>query len=92
MESSKPTEKIAVRGQTFSGVVIKSKSPSSAVVEWDRIIKVAKYDRAYKTSSKVLAHVPKGMKVRAGDRVKIGETRKLSRAKSFVVTEVLAHG
>ncbi|MBR9680324.1 MAG: 30S ribosomal protein S17 [Candidatus Altiarchaeota archaeon] len=89
MDSNRP---IAVRGQTFTGKVIKANSPNSAVVEWDRIVKVKKYDRAYKTSSKVLAHVPKGMRVRVGDHVKIGETRKLSRAKSFVIVEITNDG
>ena len=89
MESNRP---IAVRGQTFTGTVIKANAVDSAVVQWDRLIKVTKYDRAYKTSSKVLAHVPKGMRVRVGDFVKIGETRKLSRAKSFVIVEVIKDG
>ncbi|MBR9689478.1 MAG: 30S ribosomal protein S17 [Candidatus Altiarchaeota archaeon] len=94
MESSsvKVGHGISVRGQTFTGRVVKAKSPTSVVVEWDRIIKVQKYDRVYKTTSKLLVHVPKGLRVRTGDAVKIGETRRLSRAKSFVILEVLSDG
>jgi ribosomal protein S17 len=32
------------------------------------------------------------MRVRVGDMVKIGETRKLSRGKSFVIVEVIENG
>lgn len=92
MDSKADLEKLSVRGQTFSGTVEKAKAPNSAVVSWERIIKVKKYDRVYKTSSRMLVHVPKGLRVREGDRVKIRETRKLSRAKSFVILEVLSHG
>lgn len=83
---------VSVRGRTFTGTVVKSRASQSAVVEWPRIVKVPKYNRAHKTSTKMLVHVPQCMKVREGDLVRIGETRKLSRAKSFVVLEVLSDG
>ncbi|MBR9680076.1 MAG: 30S ribosomal protein S17 [Candidatus Altiarchaeota archaeon] len=83
---------VSVRGRTFEGTVVKAKMDKSAIVEWPRITKVPKYDRVFRTSSKVMVHVPECLKVKAGDKVKIGETRKLSKAKSFVVLEVLSHG
>jgi small subunit ribosomal protein S17 len=83
---------VSVRGRTFTARVVKAKAAKSAVVEWPRIVKVAKYDRAFKTGTKLMVHVPPCMKVREGDMVRIGETRKLSRAKSFVVLEVLSDG
>jgi small subunit ribosomal protein S17 len=83
---------VSVRGRTFTGRVVKFKAAKSAVVEWPRIVKVPKYDRVFKTSTKVMVHVPPCIKLREGDLVRIGETRKLSRAKSFVVLEVLSHG
>jgi small subunit ribosomal protein S17 len=83
---------ISVRGRTFKGKIVKFRADKTAVVEWPRIIDVPKYDRAYKSSSKVTVHVPACLKVHEGDTVEIGETRKLSRTKSFVITEVLSSG
>ena len=64
----------------------------SAVVEWPRLVRVPKYDRVFRDRSRVMVHVPPCMKVRVGDAVRIGETRKLSKMKSFVVLEVLSDG
>ena len=83
---------LSVRGQVVTGKVIKFRADKTAVVEWPRLIKVPKYDRVYKASSKVLAHVPACLRVREGDMVRIQETRKLSRNKAFVVIEVLKNG
>ena len=42
-----------------------------------------------KTRSKIYAHIPDGISVNEGDRVSVGETRKISKTKSFVVLKVL---
>lgn len=83
---------VSVRGRTFVGKVVKFRADKSAIVEWPRIVNVQKYDRVFKTSSRVMAHVPPCMKIHEGDRVRIGETRKLSKSKSFVILEVLKNG
>lgn len=83
---------LSVRGRTFTAKVIKFKADKSAIVEWPRFVNVPKYDRAFKTSSKTMVHVPPCKKIHEGDMVKIGETRKLSKSKSFVVLEVLTDG
>ena len=83
---------VSVRGRVFTGRVVKLRAAKSAVVEWPRIVKVPKYERVYKTNTRVMVHVPPCIKVREGDLVRIGETRKLSRTKSFVVLEVLSDG
>ena len=83
---------VKIRGRTFIGKVVRFKMKNSAIVEWPRIVKIPKYERAYRTTSKVVAHVPACMKVREGDIVKIAETRKLSKTKSFVIVEVLSGG
>ena len=83
---------IRIHGQEFVGKVIRLSMKDTAVVEWERIVKVPKYERAYRTKSRVFAHVPPFLEVKPGDTVKIAETRKLSKAKSFIVTEVLKRG
>ena len=83
---------VSTRGKTVRAVVVKALADKTAVVEWPRIRKVQKYDRAYRTKSRVSVHVPGCMTVKAGDKVLIAETRKLSKTKSFVIMEVLNHG
>jgi len=83
---------IKVRGQTFVGRVVRYRMQKSAIVEWSRIVKIPKYERAFKTKSRVVVHVPECIKVREGDLVRIGETRKISKTKSFVILEVLKDG
>ncbi len=79
---------LPVRGQVFSGIVVKDKMTRSVVVR--RILErdVPKYERREKRKSSIAAHSPPCLKVKAGDRVKIAECRPLSKTKSFVVVEV----
>lgn len=85
---------LKIRGQTFVGKITKYAMHKVVIVEWPRIVKVPKYERAYRTRSRVKAYVPECMKdkVKVGDIVKISEVRKLAKTVSFVVTEVLKHG
>jgi small subunit ribosomal protein S17 len=78
-----------VRGNKFVGVVTKAKAPKTVTVEWTRYVYIPKYERYEKRRSKVHAHDELGVK--EGDVVLIGETRKISKTKSFVVLKVLGH-
>jgi len=79
---------IKVRGNVFTGKVVSAKGNKTVIVE--RIItkKIQKYERYQKTRSKITAHNPECINAKEGDTVKIGETRKLSKTKNFVVLEV----
>lgn len=80
--------KVKVRGNVFEGKVVSAKADKSATVQMTSIRKVPKYERYMKVRSKVHAHNPKCINAKEGDQVVIGETRKLSKTKSFVVMEV----
>lgn len=80
---------LAVRGRTFQGKVVSNLMAKSVIVEVERIEKDSKYHRFLKLRSRIPAHLPECMKVEKGTMVKIAECRKLSKTKSFVVTEVL---
>lgn len=58
---------------------------NTVLVKWDIVQKIGKYERFTRRTSKVAAHVPSCMTLKEGDHVIIGECRKLSRTKSFVV-------
>jgi small subunit ribosomal protein S17 len=79
---------ISVRGNVFEGRVVSVKAQKTVGVERILTRYVPKYERYKKVKSKLFAHLPECMSVSEGDIVKIGETRKLSKTKSFVVLEV----
>ena len=77
---------IKVRGNVFVGKV-KSMKPSKTVSIM-RVVThyVPKFERYRKVKSVVAAHKPDCMQdIHEGDVVRIGETRRLSKTKAFVV-------
>ena len=83
---------VVVRGKIFEGRVVSAKSQKTVTVERTVVHFVPKYERYKKSRSKIKAHVPPWFLVREGDWVRIGETRKISKTKNFVVMDVLKKG
>ena len=81
--------KLSLRGRQFVGVVVSTKAQKTVTVEWPRAYYIPKYERYEKRRTKVKAHVPEDLKVTLGNKVKIVETRPISKTKNFVVVEVL---
>jgi len=69
------------------GVVASDKMEKTVVVRVDRLVKHPKYRRYVRRTSKFMAHNEKGATV--GDKVRIVETRPLSRHKRWRVVEIL---
>ena len=78
-----------VRGGTFVGRVVSNKMDKSATVRWEYAEKVPKFERYERRNTKISVHVPEGVELEEGNRVKVGETRPISKTKSHVVLEVL---
>lgn len=78
---------LSVRGQVLEGDVVSDKMDKTVVVERQYAKKVPKYERYERRSSKLSAHNPPCIDAKEGDRVKLGESKKLSKQKSFVVLE-----
>lgn len=78
---------LSVRGQLLGGNVVSDKMDRTVVVERKHAEKIPKYERYERRSSKLHAHNPPCIDAHEGDRVRIGECRKLSKQKSFVVLE-----
>lgn len=72
------------QGKILSGIVVRAKAAKTVVVEVSRLIKHQKYQKYYQQSKRYLAHDEAG-RCREGDRVRIQETRPLSRRKHFFV-------
>ncbi|MFH1257187.1 MAG: 30S ribosomal protein S17 [Candidatus Diapherotrites archaeon] len=82
---------LKVRGNLFTGKVVSAKAEKTVVVEREIMHFVHKYERYKKTVSRIAAYNPKCIDAKENDIVKIGETRRLSKTKSFVVLEKIGH-
>lgn len=83
------TGTVSIRGKVFEGVVVSDSMDKTVKVSWENVVKDPKYNRYFKTRSKVAAHNPDCIKAKKGDKVLIGETRPLSKTKHFAVVKVL---
>jgi len=70
------------------GIVISNKMEKSIVVEVERKVKHPKYGKFVKKSSSFMAHDEK-KECSEGDKVRIAETRPLSRNKCWRVVEII---
>jgi len=80
--------RLSVRGGLLTGQVVSAKPGKTVIVERSIVRYVPKYERYRKSKSRIYAHNPDCIGAKEGDIVKVGETRKLSKTKSFVVLEV----
>ena len=76
---------ISVRGKSIEGVVIRKKANKTAVIQMEKIKYIRKYERYMKKTVKLPVHCPECMDINIGDVVQVGETRKISKTKSFVI-------
>jgi len=84
-----PTAKAGHRNEQI-GTVVKAKMQKTVVVAVQRLVQHPVYRKTIKLTSTFMAHDEKGAK--QGDRVRIVETRPLSRNKRWRVEEILARG
>jgi len=82
----KPARKVR---KTKVGVVTSIKMQKSITVELDRKVMHPKYGKFLHKTSKYMAHDEKN-ECREGDTVRIMETRKLSKNKSWRLIEIIA--
>ena len=82
--------KLKMRGRTFQGVVVKV-LPGRVSIEFERMLKLPKYERFEKRRTKIHARLPDCMSgdVNVGDLIEIAETRPISKMIHFVVSKVI---
>ncbi len=78
---------LSVRGRIFSGTVISNRMRKTAVIEFERLNFLKKYERYEKRRTKLKVHNPDCINAKEGDVVKIIECRPLSKTKNFVIIE-----
>ena len=83
-------KKLKMRGRTFEGAVIR-KLPGRVTIQFERMLKLPKYERYEKRKTKIHARLPDCMKddVAVGDLIQIAETRPISKMIHFVVSKVI---
>ncbi|MBN2370363.1 MAG: 30S ribosomal protein S17 [Vicinamibacteria bacterium] len=78
------------RRNVKTGVVVSDKMQKTVVVAVQRLVRHPLYKKTMRRSSNFLAHDEKG--AHKGDKVRIVETRPLSRRKRWSVEEILDRG
>lgn len=91
-KGNKQKRPLSIRGARIVGRVVSDKSKKTVVVERDVTKKITKYKRLARSRSRIQAHNPDEIGAKVGDIVKIGETRKISKTKSWVVMEIISKG
>lgn len=86
--SKKINSNISARGRIFEGIVIK-KFHKRIVIEFERMVKIKKYERYAKSKTKIHARLPENMEneIKTGDYIKVQECRPLSKLIHFIVIE-----
>lgn len=87
MAENKVEEKVPVRKERV-GVVVSDKMQKTIVVEVERRVPHPRYGKIVRVSKKFYAH-DEERKAKVGDRVRIRETRPMSRTKRWELVEVL---
>ena len=80
---------LSVRGREFTGTVTSAKTRKTAIVEFERLHFLKKYERYEKRRTKLKVHNTECINAKDGDIVKIAECRPLSKTKNFVIIQKL---
>jgi len=82
--------KLNLRGRVFEGVVTK-KMQGRVTIQFERMLKIPKYERYEKRRTKIHARLPDCMKndFEEGDLIQVSETRPISKTIHFVVSKVI---
>ena len=83
-----------IRGKITKGVVVNKKSRNTVIIRQDYVQFVKKYQRYERRNSRLACHLPECLnsEIEVGDFVRVGESRKLSKTKAFIVLDKLKTG
>lgn len=89
-ESSQETAETVHKRKTRVGVVVSNKMEKTIVVEHIARVPHPKFNKIVKRSKKYYVHDEKG-EAAIGDRVRIIETRPVSKLKRWALAEIISH-
>lgn len=76
---------LGVKRRMFVGTVVANKAQKTATISWNRRYFIPKYERYEMRRTKLHVHLPACIPTQEGDRVRIIETKPISKTKNFVV-------
>jgi small subunit ribosomal protein S17 len=78
-----------IRGKITKGLVVSKKSRNTVIIRRDYVQFVKKYQRYERRNMRLACHLPEclNQEIKIGDIVRVGESRKISKTKSFIVLE-----
>ncbi len=76
-----------IRGKITQGVIVSKKSSKTVIIRRDYVQFVKKYQRYERRNSRMACHLPECLRnvVDIGHLVTVGESRKISKTKAFIV-------
>nr|AJS12215.1 small subunit ribosomal protein S17 [uncultured archaeon] len=80
---------LSTRGRRFTGTVTSTKTRKTAIVEFERLHFLKKYERYEKRRTKLKVHNTECINAKDGDIVTVIECRPLSKTKNFVIIQKL---
>jgi small subunit ribosomal protein S17 len=83
-EKAKNNKEIKASNKILGGIVVSDKMKDTCVVSVTRFVKHKKYKKYYKVSKKYKAH-DVGNTKKIGDKVKIKESKPISKDKHFII-------
>ncbi|MFX1236547.1 MAG: 30S ribosomal protein S17 [Promethearchaeota archaeon] len=78
-----------IRGKITKGVIVNKKARNSVIIRQDYVQFIKKYQRYERRNSRLACHLPECLRhdIDVGDLVIVGESRKISKTKSFIVLD-----
>ena len=76
---------LSLRGRQFTGTVLSTKMRKTAVIEFERLYFLKKYERYEKRRTRLKVHNPMCINAKEGEIVEVMECRPLSKTKNFVI-------
>ena len=82
---------LAVKGELFTGKVVKKDVNHSATIVWSHLYHIPKYERYEMRRARLRVHNPSCIDAQVGDEVIAARTRPISKTKHHVIISVNTH-
>ena len=81
-----------IRGKITSGVVVSKKSRNTVIIRRNYVQFIKKYQRYERRNTRLACHLPDCLRneINLGDLIRVGESRKLSKTKAFIVLDKIS--
>lgn len=83
-----------IRGKITKGIIVSKKSKNTVIIRRDYVQFIKKYQRYERRNTRLACHLPNCLihDIAIGDLVRVGESRKISKTKAFIVLDKISSG